>query len=294
MLEIEVSHQHLIQIRRATQFLHQSRYTVVPRISPGGRRYHIENLWIAANLLSTPLRKSGGFLSVPMVRNARIFLLPHAYLTYNHIDSRAQPQSRRMALPDPPGEDDTETTEHIASTVSDKIDEIIDERTATRFFDRYVAEMAVHMPAVVFPPTMTAHMLRKTRPILFLSILVAASVGMIRVETQEELNALLMETLSKCVIRYGGKSLELIQSLIVAVLWYRPPKRYEQMNFYQLTHIAAIMAVDIGMGKRINVPKASRPTTSSEQTTRMPKYMLNSSTVEARRTWLGTYFMCSK
>lgn len=193
-----------------------------------------------------------------------------------------------------PDQDDLDTMQHVASTLNTKVDEIIDERTAAQIFDRYIVEMTIHMPAVVFPSQTTAHQIRTTKPILFLSILVAASVGMMPMEPQEELTALLKGTLADCVIRYGGKSMELIQALILAVAWYRPPKRYDQMNFYQLTHIAAIMAVDIGLGKRMNLPKNSRPPTGSEQTTLMPKHLLNSSTVEARRTWLGCYFMCSK
>lgn len=178
-------------------------------------------------------------------------------------------------------------------TLNAKVEQIIDERTAARVFDRYVMEMAIHIPAVVFPSQTTAHQVRISKPILFLSILVAASIGIIPLEPQEELNALLKLTLADCVIRYGGKSMELVQTLFIAVAWYRPPKRYEQMNFYQLTHIAAIMAVDVGLGKRISLPKNQRPT-GSEQTTRMPKYFSDSSTLEARRTWLGCYFLCSK
>ena len=150
------------------------------------------------------------------------------------------------------------------------------------------------MPAVAFPPQTTAHQIRKQKPVLFLAILVAASVGIMPLEPQDELTDLLMATLADCVVRYGGKSTELIQAILVAVIWYKPPKRYDQMNFYQLSHVAVVMAIDCGMGKRMNLPKGSRPPTSSEQTTRMPKYLSNSSTVEARRTWLGCYFTCSK
>lgn len=168
------------------------------------------------------------------------------------------------------------------------------ERTAAKIFDRYVLEMSMHMPAVVFPSQTTAHQVRKSKPILFLSILVAASVGMMPVAPQEELTGLLKETLATCVMRYGGKSIELVQALFLTIVWYRPPKRYEQMNFYQLTHIAAIMAIDIGLGRRMNMPKNQRPPTSSEQTTRIPKHLFSSNLMEARRTWLGCYFMCSK
>ena len=210
------------------------------------------------------------------------------------VDKKTQSQSTRQEEQPIEDREDPETLQYVVSTLNGKVAEIIDERTGAQIFDRYVMEMAMHMPAVVFPSQTTAHQIRRSKPILFLSIMVAGSVGLIPMDTQEVLVSLLKTTLADCVIRFGGKSMELVQALFIAVAWYRPPRLYEQMNFYQLTHIAAVMAVDIGLGKRMNVPRNQRLLTGSEQTTRIPKFLLNPTTVEARRTWLGCYFLCSK
>ena len=212
---------------------------------------------------------------------------------HGFLDKQHPPQPRRVEARPAQEPDDNDTLQRVASTLSVRLEGIIDERTADKLFDRYVVEMAVHMPAVIFPRQTTAHQIRATKPILFLSILVAAAVGMMPIEPQEEMTELLKATFAQCIIRLGGKSIELIQALIIAVAWYRPPKLYEQMNFYQLTHIAAVMAIDIGLGKRIPGWKTGRPQSSADQA-RMPKYLLHSGTIEARRTWLGCYFLCSK
>lgn len=178
------------------------------------------------------------------------------------------------------------------SIVNNQIDEIIDRKLAARIFDRYVKEMAQHLPVVVFDPGTTAADVRQTRPILFLAILVAASKGLTPLPTQDELNQVLLDIYADSIIRNGAKTLELVQALLISVIWYRPPKRYEQMNFYQLSHIAAVMAIDIGLGKRLKKTwRTMGPAFTDGRTTRN---MLLTDTVEVRRTWLGCYFQCSK
>ncbi|KAL9049325.1 MAG: hypothetical protein Q9162_007275 [Coniocarpon cinnabarinum] len=203
------------------------------------------------------------------------------------------PQTRRSVLKSARDDPAPDTLQRVASSLSRKIEVVLDDRNANRIFDRYVVEMAQHMPAVVFTPQTTAHQIRTQKPILFLSIIVAASVGMMPLEPQDELTELLLDTFANCIVRLGGKSLELVQALIIATTWYRPPKRYEQMNFYQMAHIAATMAIDVGMGKCAPGSRSGRPQTGSEQA-RMPKYLMNPGTLEARRTWMGCYFLCAK
>lgn len=177
--------------------------------------------------------------------------------------------------------------------ISRQIPEIIDEALATRVFDRYVADMATHLPVVVFPPQTNAEEVRSSRPIVFLAILVAASMGMAPLDLQHSLNRLLMRSLADCVIRKGEKSVDVIQALLICTLWYRPPRRYEFMNFWQLSHIAAVMAIDIGMGKTATASRTLQMQAKRE-VSRGSKHVVFADTVEARRTWLGCYFLCSK
>jgi len=187
----------------------------------------------------------------------------------------------------------TEGDRSPATNAIDKqIDGIIDRITASNIFNHYVSDMAVHLPAVVFEPGTTAVDVRAQKPILFLAILVAASVGMTDLRVQHNLSQMTLGVFADAIIRSGKKSLELVQALIVSAIWYRPPKRYEQMNFYQLTHIAAVMAIDIGMGKKLNPSKTWRMQTNDQA--RAQKHIQASDTVEARRTWMGCYFLCAK
>lgn len=181
---------------------------------------------------------------------------------------------------------------NASAVVNSQIDEIIDRKLAARIFDRYVKEMPQHLPVVVFDPGTTAAEVRMTKPILFLAILVAASKGLTPLPTQDELNEILLDIYADSIIRKGAKTLELVQALLISVVWYRPPKRYEQMNFYQLSHIAAVMAIDIGLGKRLK--KTWRTMGPAFTDGRTPRNLILTDTVEVRRTWLGCYFQCSK
>lgn len=163
---------------------------------------------------------------------------------------------------------------------------------AGRVFDRYVTDMAPHLPAIVFDPGTVAATVRLQKPILFLSILVAASKGLLDLDVQEQLATLQLDIFADGIIRNGTKSLEIVQAMLLSTIWYRPPKRYDQMNFYQLTHIAAVMAIDIGLGKRLKKTwRTMGPAFSDGRTSRS---MFLTDTVEVRRTWLGCYFQCAK
>lgn len=177
----------------------------------------------------------------------------------------------------------------MSSFVSRRVAEIVDAATASRIFEHYVSDMAGHMPAVVFPPGTRADDVRKQQPILFLSILVAASIGMAPSAMQMELHALLLSTLADSVISNVEKRLDVVQALLVAVIWYRPPRRYEQMNFYFLAHSAGVLAVDLGLGKR-NKPGRPPPGVQAGRGKPIPAV---SDSIEARRTWLGCYFQCA-
>ncbi|KAI9724249.1 MAG: hypothetical protein M1828_003673 [Chrysothrix sp. TS-e1954] len=193
------------------------------------------------------------------------------------------------------GRGDSDYGQTIPALVDESISEVIDQRTASAIFDRYRQDMAIHLPTVVFSDEITAEEVRKETPILFLSILVAASVGMTGLKMQQELAQILLGALADRVIRHTEKSIPLIQAILVATIWYRPPTRYSQMNFYQLTHIAAVMAIDIGMGKKLHPSKKKQMQENVNDGSLNAQYRSTTDTdsLEARRTWLGCYFLCA-
>lgn len=167
----------------------------------------------------------------------------------------------------------------------------VDVETATKSFDRYVNCLAPSCPFVVFPPGTTMGDIRRTKPVLFLTIL-SVSIGAFQPQLQMPLQNEVHRTFADRVLIRGEKSLELVQSLLVATLWYLPPEHFEELKFYQFIHIAAVMGVDIGM---------NRKTKPNSKTVGMWKEFFGNKTplvdpgsLEARRAWLGCYFMAVK
>jgi hypothetical protein len=157
---------------------------------------------------------------------------------------------------------------------------------ADQLLHRYNYQMAPHLPGIVFPPRLTADELRRTRPILFLAIMAAASSGL--PEIQRAAFRELMQTLAERVVVIGEKSIELVQALSIAVMWYVPPEHFEDLKFYQLVHMAMTMALDLGLGKGRH--RGRKPYMWSAQPSRRHPQP-DPTTIEARRTWLLCYYL---
>jgi hypothetical protein len=104
-----------------------------------------------------------------------------------------------------------------------------------------------------------------------------------------------MQVFGDEVIVRGHKSLELVQAITVAVIWYWPPERFEELKFYQLVHVAAVMAIEIGLGRK----KAAKGGFRKHISYAWRDHPLRKNpppdptTIEARRAWLTCYFMAT-
>jgi len=164
---------------------------------------------------------------------------------------------------------------------------------ADELFTRYTNQMSPHLPCVVFPADMAASELRETKPILFLSIMAAATSEMPHI--QKVLTKELMQIFAEKIIIIGQKSLELVQALHVAAIWYWPPEHFEELKFYQLVHVAAVMAIDIGLGRKKQAKGGFRkhiPQTWGDHPLKK-NAPPDPTTLEARRTWLSCYFLAT-
>ncbi|EUC35393.1 hypothetical protein COCCADRAFT_35123 [Bipolaris zeicola 26-R-13] len=170
------------------------------------------------------------------------------------------------------------------------IDNLMPPEIAERVFLRYVNEICPHFPAVPFPPGTTAREVREKKPLLFLSILAGSSHGsaeqLVSQDTQRELTKLLKDQLADIIWRNGEKSIEIVQALHAAVLWYRPPLHFEQHNFYMMVNCAAVMALDLGLGRKAT-PNVMKLSVGPFQ-----RYHPDSGSIEARRTFLVCYYLC--
>ncbi|KAL7928094.1 hypothetical protein V8C35DRAFT_333723 [Trichoderma chlorosporum] len=152
---------------------------------------------------------------------------------------------------------------------------------ATGLFNKYKEHMVRHLPAVVFPHSATVMELRKTKPTLFLAIMAAATGE--NHSLQRVLQKELMQLFAEKVIVTGEKNLELVQAIHVAVIWYWPPEHFEELKFYQLVHVAAVMAIDIGLGRKGGSRRGPPPFRRNPPP--------DSSSIECRRTWLTCFFL---
>jgi hypothetical protein len=173
--------------------------------------------------------------------------------------------------------------------IDQKINDILDPDTAERLFDRYVNLVVPRFPAVPFPTGTKASVVRKEKPILFLAILSSTSFGTgVSDQAQKKLEAELRDVFAKALWKHGEKSLELVQALHVATLWYRPPANFEQHMFYQMVHMSAVMAIDIGIGKRMS-PWRQKWFGGDPPPRRIPHFY---DSIEAKRAWVVCYFLC--
>ncbi|KAH7120833.1 hypothetical protein B0J11DRAFT_532686 [Dendryphion nanum] len=170
------------------------------------------------------------------------------------------------------------------------IDNLMSHDLADRIFYRYVNEILPHFPAVPLAPGVTPREIREKKPLLFLAILAGSSHGsaeqLVSQDVQRELTKLLKDQFADIIWRNGEKSLEIVQALQLGVLWYRPPMHYEQHNFYMMVNCAAVMALDLGLGRQ--------PTPNVMKVAVGPfrRCHPNAGSLEARRTFLVCYYLC--
>ncbi|KAG7292679.1 hypothetical protein NEMBOFW57_002716 [Staphylotrichum longicolle] len=199
------------------------------------------------------------------------------------LGSRDAASGSSSVTPQPAGE---AGKEQVQADVVDR--GILTMALAHELLMRYVNQMCPHLPGVILPPGLTVAELRASKPILFLSVMAAASSEMPNL--QRVLTKEMMLMFADRII-----SLELVQALQVSVIWYWPPERFEELKFYQMVHIAAVMAIEIGLGRkkaarggfRKHISHAWRDHPLRKQAPPDP------TTLEARRAWLTCYFMAT-
>lgn len=168
---------------------------------------------------------------------------------------------------------------------------IVEPEIAAKAFDRYVNELAPQLPMVVFPPETKMGDVRRTKPVLFHAI-IAVSIGSIKPSVHLSLVNDFYRMLAERVVVKGDKSLELVQAILVSCAWYTPPDHFEELKFYQLTHMAVVMAMDIGMNRR-TMANRKHFNLMRDIVGKKPS-SLDPDAPETRRAWLGCYFVSTQ
>ncbi|KAL4897505.1 hypothetical protein BDV59DRAFT_190490 [Aspergillus ambiguus] len=165
---------------------------------------------------------------------------------------------------------------------------MVSEGTATRAFERYVTKMAPTIPMVVFPADTAAEQVRRTRPLLFHAI-VCVAVGAIQPDLQAPLTEDFYKVVAERVIVRGEKTLELIQAILVTCNWYMVPDHFEELKFYQMTHLAVSIGIEIGMYRKASW--RNKPFNFMRDVVHRKPLTPDPDSPEVRRSWLGCYFL---
>ncbi|PYH72154.1 Zn(II)2Cys6 transcription factor [Aspergillus vadensis CBS 113365] len=110
----------------------------------------------------------------------------------------------------------------------------------------FINEQMQFYPMVVLPSNTTAESLRRTSPVLFLSILAASSMTL-NPHLAETLNEEMLKIFAERFFLRQEKSVELIQSILLMLIFYFPPTSRLQGQYYQYTHIATTMTLELGI-----------------------------------------------
>jgi len=172
---------------------------------------------------------------------------------------------------------------------SDVIDRgVISLELATRLWNSYNTDLVKFFPTVHFPAHVTVEVMRNTKPTLFLAAIAAAS-GKEGSQLYSILNTEVLSAYAHQTVIRGEKSLELVQALIITSVWYYPPGKYSQLKFYEYIHMAATMALDIGIGTNPRTFRSRRGADSDGDSP--PAGDLDDAELEKRKTFLACYLI---
>ncbi|KAI2617738.1 hypothetical protein GGR54DRAFT_631222 [Hypoxylon sp. NC1633] len=153
---------------------------------------------------------------------------------------------------------------------------LIDMLSASLLFDHWNLHMRPLMPVVQFSAEEDVHFVRAKKPTLFLTIMTIAST-LIRPALVPRLLTQLNNTLAQDAFIQGGRSLDLLQSLILFSHYYIQPAHIKTFALPQHVYSAVVMSHDLGL--------AAMPRLYDKGDTGKAK--------EASRTVLAVYFGAS-
>lgn len=234
------------------------------------------------------------------------------YIEINGITDLSQPrfsEARSNTSKSSPDVTDTHTSQvskEIGSSTQsllplDVIDRgLLSMHKASLLYARYTLELVQYFPTVILPEGCEPSDIRRKNPTLFLAVIAAAS-GSADAELNVMLNKEILQVYADQILIKGEKSLELIQSMLITIAWYCPPDNFEELRFYQYIHMAATMALDLGIGNKMRKPpSSSHPSVVDSveglrwESSRENKLPSDSGLLDSRRTILSCYLNCSR
>jgi hypothetical protein len=185
---------------------------------------------------------------------------------------------------------------------------ILSFQEANEYLHRFRTK-ASNFPFVVVPLHMSLDSMRHDKPFLLLTILTWGAQETFKLQRTLELE--IREQLSKRVIINGEKSMDLLQGVLIYLCWWVPdntfqiaaPANYdfryhyyfkpERQQIYQLSQMAAAMAVDLGITQPRQSPTQQNNFTILNATPQVFSPRKSPEEIEAKRTFLGCYYLSS-
>lgn len=206
----------------------------------------------------------------------------------------AEVQELRKALRYKSSSNDTVTTDWTPGSLSETdshshailsfLDSRIPPKRQQELLFLFEQRVAASWPVICLP--LKVDILRTRSPILLLSVLVyffTQEAQGVDPDIHDDLVRESMHILGDEVIGRGQRSLELVQALLVAALWNKTTRWGQQGSCFQLIHLAADMAIDIGIAGPSLQPSPVAYFSQHE----------DAASLEARRTWLACYVALS-
>jgi len=173
---------------------------------------------------------------------------------------------------------------------------------------RFFQTKACHFPFVVVSPQTSLNSLRREKPFLLLSILTFSAQDNCKLQSTLELE--IREQLSRKVIVNGEKSMDLLQGILIYLCWWvlklnccsncidRGPRyqyyfKPERQQVYQLSQMAAAMAVDLGINQPTQNASQTNNFTILNVTPQIFQPRQTPEEIEAKRTFAGCYYLSS-
>lgn len=121
---------------------------------------------------------------------------------------------------------------------------MLSEQEARELFDAFVAECLPQFPVVTIHESFDE--LREMKPVLLLAAVTAASNARDG-ELFTRLHRHLVRMVSDRVVINGERDIELLQAILLLEVSFCPPDDLRKLSFYQWTHMAATMAMQLGL-----------------------------------------------
>ncbi|KAL2064298.1 hypothetical protein VTL71DRAFT_4792 [Oculimacula yallundae] len=177
--------------------------------------------------------------------------------------------------PSQPGDGEPTIVEKRRVTLSQAEDLLRSYRAKASFF-----------PFVKIDPEATVPSLSRTSPFLLLAILTSASLQ--DLELHHQIDQEFRRVLSSKVLLAGQKSLDFLQGLLVYIAWYPAHVNPRDTTSFMYLNLAISLLVDLGLDQ--DTPSANKYNATIKSTGIIEGDQF---TADARRTYLGCYYMSS-